>query len=45
MVTSEYAMGLIAAVGFAALLYEVLTSGQVRGALQDIVGRALSGEF
>ncbi|MFJ2262514.1 DUF4244 domain-containing protein [Streptomyces sp. NPDC087844] len=45
MVTSEYAMGLIAAVGFAALLYEVLTSGQVRGALQDIVGRALSGKF
>ncbi|MFD6291897.1 DUF4244 domain-containing protein [Streptomyces sp. NPDC060205] len=42
MVTSEYAMGLIAAVGFAALLYEVLTSGQVRGVLQDIVGRALS---
>ncbi|MFC8201317.1 DUF4244 domain-containing protein [Streptomyces sp. NPDC060006] len=45
MVTSEYAMGLIAAVGFAALLYEVLTSGQVRGALQDIVGRALNGQF
>jgi len=44
MVTSEYAMGLIAAVGFAALLYEVLTSGQVRGALQDIVGRALNGQ-
>ncbi|KAA0935983.1 DUF4244 domain-containing protein [Streptomyces apricus] len=45
MVTSEYAMGLIAAVGFAALLYEVLTSGQVRGELQDIVGRALHGPF
>ncbi|MCX4235825.1 DUF4244 domain-containing protein [Streptomyces sp. A15ISP2-DRY2] len=45
MVTSEYAMGLIAAVGFAALLYEVLTSEQVRQFLQDIVGRALSGEF
>ncbi|MDQ1037837.1 hypothetical protein QFZ75_004253 [Streptomyces sp. V3I8] len=42
MVTSEYAMGLIAAVGFAALLYEVLTSGQVREELQNIVGRALS---
>ncbi|WP_314410164.1 DUF4244 domain-containing protein [Streptomyces sp. DSM 40484] len=38
-------MGLIAAVGFAALLYEVLTSEQVREFLQDIVGRALSGEF
>jgi len=45
MVTSEYAMGLIAAVGFAALLYEVLTSPQVKGALQDIVGRALNGQF
>ncbi|MGI5197086.1 DUF4244 domain-containing protein [Streptomyces sp. CA-288835] len=45
MVTSEYAMGLIAAVGFAALLYEVVTSGQVKGALQDIVERALNGQF
>ncbi|MGP4047136.1 DUF4244 domain-containing protein [Streptomyces sp. 2A115] len=45
MVTSEYAMGLIAAVGFAAVLYEVLTSGQVRGALEGIVGRALNGQF
>ncbi|MEU0644458.1 DUF4244 domain-containing protein [Streptomyces umbrinus] len=45
MVTSEYAMGLITAVGFAVVLYEVLTSGQVRGALQDIVGRALNGQF
>ena len=44
MVTSEYAMGLIAAVGFAVVLYEVLTSGQVQGALQGIVGRALSGQ-
>jgi len=38
-------MGLITAVGFAVVLYEVLTSGQVRGALQDIVGRALNGQF
>ena len=45
MVTSEYAMGLIAAVGFAALLYEVLTSSQVKGALQAIVERALDGQF
>ncbi|MEU1040225.1 DUF4244 domain-containing protein [Streptomyces sp. NPDC005907] len=41
MVTSEYAMGIIAAVAFAAVLYKVLTSGQVSGELQDIVGRAL----
>lgn len=42
MVTSEYAVGIIAAVGLAAVLYKVLTSGQVAGELQDIVKRALS---
>ncbi|MER6123875.1 DUF4244 domain-containing protein [Streptomyces sp. NPDC001795] len=42
MVTSEYAVGIIAAVGFAALLYKVLTSGQVGAELQDIVKRALN---
>ncbi|MFJ6541609.1 DUF4244 domain-containing protein [Streptomyces sp. NPDC091385] len=42
MVTSEYAMGIIAAVGFALLLYEVVTSGQVKEELQGIVKRALS---
>ncbi|MET8632871.1 DUF4244 domain-containing protein [Streptomyces sp. NPDC004096] len=41
MVTSEYAMGIIAAVAFAAVLYKVVTSGQVSGELQDIVKRAL----
>ncbi|MER6691638.1 DUF4244 domain-containing protein [Streptomyces minutiscleroticus] len=41
MVTSEYAVGIIAAVAFAAALYKVLTSGQVSGELQDIVRRAL----
>ncbi|WP_189956077.1 DUF4244 domain-containing protein [Streptomyces alanosinicus] len=45
MVTSEYAMGIIAAVGFALLLYEVVTSGQVRTELQDIVKRALSARM
>nr|WP_309505970.1 DUF4244 domain-containing protein [Streptomyces sp. LP11] len=43
MVTSEYAMGIIAAVGFAVLLYEVVTSGQVRAELQAIVKKALDG--
>ncbi|WSW25808.1 DUF4244 domain-containing protein [Streptomyces sp. NBC_01003] len=43
MVTSEYAMGLIAAVGFAGLLLKVLTSGQVQAALQGIVEKALHG--
>ncbi|MBA4866565.1 DUF4244 domain-containing protein [Streptomyces sp. PSKA54] len=45
MVTSEYAMGLIAAVGFASLLYKVLTSGQVMAALQGIVEKALDVQF
>ncbi|MEU7054854.1 DUF4244 domain-containing protein [Streptomyces sp. NPDC046197] len=45
MVTSEYAMGIIAAVAFAVLLYEVVTSGQVKSELQDIVKRALSARM
>ncbi|MEU1130278.1 DUF4244 domain-containing protein [Streptomyces sp. NPDC005900] len=45
MVTSEYAMGLIAAVGFAGLLYKVVTSDQVRAALQALVGKALDAPF
>ncbi|MGW0796731.1 DUF4244 domain-containing protein [Streptomyces sp. NPDC002692] len=44
MVTSEYAVGVIAAVAFAAVLYKVVTSGQVSAELQDIVGRALNGQ-
>ncbi|WP_330348770.1 DUF4244 domain-containing protein [Streptomyces sp. NBC_00582] len=43
MVTSEYAMGIVAAVGFAVLLYQVVTSDAVSTQLQDIVRRALSG--
>ncbi|MEU6668657.1 DUF4244 domain-containing protein [Streptomyces sp. NPDC046727] len=45
MVTSEYAMGIIAAVGFAVLLYEVVTSGQVQAELQAIVKKALSARM
>ncbi|MGW4272639.1 DUF4244 domain-containing protein [Streptomyces seoulensis] len=45
MVTSEYAMGIIAAVAFAVLLYEVVTSGQVKTELQNIVKRALSARM
>ncbi|MEV5980748.1 DUF4244 domain-containing protein [Streptomyces sp. NPDC052114] len=45
MVTSEYAMGLIAAVGFAGLLYKVVTSGQVSAALQAVVEKALDVPF
>ncbi|MFF6786913.1 DUF4244 domain-containing protein [Streptomyces sp. NPDC012510] len=43
MVTSEYAVGIIAAVAFAAVLYKVVTSGQVQAELQEIVARALNG--
>ena len=45
MVTSEYAMGIVAAVGFAVLLYEVVTSDAVTAQLQDIVKRALSARM
>ncbi|GCB47197.1 DUF4244 domain-containing protein [Streptomyces sp. NL15-2K] len=41
MVTSEYAMGIVAAVAFAVVLYKVVTSGQVNAELQAIVERAL----
>jgi hypothetical protein len=42
MVTSEYAMGIVAAVAFAVLLYKVVTSGTVSAELEGIVKRALS---
>lgn len=45
MVTSEYAMGLLAAVGFAAVLYKIVTSGPVGDALQAVVDRALSARM
>ncbi|WP_166025087.1 DUF4244 domain-containing protein [Streptomyces chilikensis] len=43
MVTSEYAMGIVAAVAFAAVLYKVVTSGQVTAELQGLVKKALDG--
>ncbi|MGA5040138.1 DUF4244 domain-containing protein [Streptomyces capoamus] len=45
MVTSEYAMGIIAAVAFAFVLYKVINSGQVQAELQDIVKKALSARM
>lgn len=45
MTTSEYAVGTIAAVAFAAVLYKVVTSGAVSAALQGIVERALNVQF
>ena len=42
MTTAEYAVGLIAAVAFAGILYKVVTSGTVMTALTSIVKRALA---
>ncbi|MFD3731687.1 DUF4244 domain-containing protein [Streptomyces sp. NPDC058632] len=45
MVTSEYAMGIVAAVAFAVVLYKVVTSGPVDEALTRIVEQALDGDM
>lgn len=45
MATSEYAVGLIVATGFAAVLGKVLTSSWARAALQNMVGKALGVQF
>jgi hypothetical protein len=41
MTTAEYAVGTIAAVAFAAVLYKVVRSGAVQSALSSIVVSAL----
>ncbi len=41
MSTAEYAVGTVAACGFAALLFKIVTSDQVRSMLTDIIERAL----
>ncbi|MEU0069565.1 DUF4244 domain-containing protein [Streptomyces sp. NPDC006332] len=45
MVTSEYAMGIVAAVAFAVVLYKVVSSGEVSAELQGIVKRALNAQM
>ncbi|MGW6570082.1 DUF4244 domain-containing protein [Streptomyces sp. NPDC054975] len=45
MTTSEYAMGTIAAAGFATILYKIVTSGSVSGALESVIGKALDAPF
>lgn len=42
MTTAEYAIGTLAACGFAALLVGILRSGEVHGLLLGIVRHALS---
>lgn len=41
MSTAEYAVGTVAACGFAALLFKILTSSKIRGLIVDLVTRAL----
>ncbi|WP_346776606.1 DUF4244 domain-containing protein [Streptomyces sp. HNM0574] len=45
MTTAEYAVGTLAACGFAAALYKVVTSGVVSGEMQQLIERALSAEI
>ncbi|MCL2779952.1 MAG: DUF4244 domain-containing protein [Actinomycetia bacterium] len=42
MTTAEYAVGTVAAVAFAAVLYKVVQSGVVQSALSSIISSALS---
>ncbi|MGP3979098.1 DUF4244 domain-containing protein [Streptomyces sp. 8N114] len=45
MSTAEYAMGTLAAVALAAVLYKVVNSGPVGAELQGLVERALRAPF
>lgn len=45
MSTAEYAVGTVAAVGFGAALYKVVTSDAVADALTAIITRALNATF
>ncbi|WP_372458294.1 DUF4244 domain-containing protein [Streptomyces sichuanensis] len=45
MTTAEYAVGTLAACALAAVLYKVVTSGAVSGALQQLIVRALHATF
>jgi hypothetical protein len=42
LATAEYAIATLAAVGFAALLVAVLSSGEIRGMLMSLITNALS---
>ncbi|UNS98167.1 DUF4244 domain-containing protein [Streptomyces tubbatahanensis] len=45
MSTAEYAIGTLAAVALAAVLYKVVNSGPVGEQLQQLIERALRGPF
>ncbi|WP_306461919.1 DUF4244 domain-containing protein [Spongiactinospora gelatinilytica] len=42
MSTAEYAMGTLAACGFAALLYKVVTGTEIQEVLMNLINKALS---
>lgn len=42
MSTAEYAVGLITACGFAAMLHRIITSDEIHRAVAELVTRALS---
>ncbi|GAA4611776.1 DUF4244 domain-containing protein [Saccharopolyspora hordei] len=41
MTTAEYAMGTVAAVAFASLLFEIVTGGTIKEALAGLIERSL----
>ena len=45
MTTAEYAVGTVAACGFAGILYQLLTSDVVTKLLSDVIKRALTAIF
>jgi hypothetical protein len=45
MSTAEYAVGTIAACGFAAVLYKIVTSAAVRSAMTAVIEKALHAPF
>lgn len=45
MSTAEYAVGTVAACGFAAVLYKVVTSGSVSSEMRELIERALDAHF
>jgi hypothetical protein len=45
MSTAEYAVGTVAAAAFGLVLHQIVSSGAVSDALQDLVERALAGDF
>ncbi|CAM3613004.1 DUF4244 domain-containing protein [Streptomyces albus] len=45
MSTAEYAIGTLAAVALAAVLYKVVNSGPVGAQMQQLIERALRGSF